>query len=64
MRIEDLLFAWVALLSGLAVLAIAWFTNWIFKTCLPQPFRTPVLFIIGVALLIIGLLRMTSALLP
>ena len=68
MSIEDLLFAWVALLSGLAgglaVFAVAWLTNWIFKTCLSQPFRTPVLLIVGVALLIIGLLLMTSVLPP
>ena len=64
--IEDVLLVSLALLSGLgvglAVFAVAWLTNWIFKTCLPQRFRTPVLLIVGVILLIIGLLLMTSVL--
>ena len=66
MSIEDVLFALQVSLAGLggglAVFAVAWLTNWLFKISLPQRFRTPVSFIVGVALLIIGLLLMTSIL--
>ena len=64
MSIEDFLFALLSgLAGGLAVLAVAWLTNRIFKDLSPQPFRTPVLLMaVGVALLIIGLLYMTPIL--
>jgi F0F1-type ATP synthase membrane subunit c/vacuolar-type H+-ATPase subunit K len=44
------------LVIGVVVFAVGWLTNWIFKTYLPQAFRTPALFSVGFIFLIIGLL--------